>query len=89
MQNGYDLSNGMKVKFYGKVTPEKYATGSWYVEGVGDSITLVPEQDVILTADYLLDDATEFDEAGFGNRPLIMPHTLMKKIIFVLINLPR
>ena len=69
MQNGYDLSNGMKVKFYGKVTPEKYATGSWYVEGVGDSITLVSEQDVILTADYLLDDATEFDEAGFGNLP--------------------
>ena len=39
------------------------------MEGVGDSITLVLEQDVILTADYLLDDATEFDEAGFGNLP--------------------
>ena len=69
MQNGYELSNGMKVKFYGKVTPEIYATGNWYVEGVGDSITLVSEQDVILTADYLLDNATEFDEAGFGNLP--------------------
>lgn len=69
MNNGYALSNGMKVKFYGRTTPEKYATGNWYVEGVGSAIKLISEEDVILTADYLLDDATEFDEAGFGNLP--------------------
>ena len=69
MQNGYNLSNGMKIKFYGKITPEKYSEGNWYVEGVGDNIKLVSEQDVLITADYLLDNATEFDEAGFSTLP--------------------
>ena len=37
MQNGYALSNGMKVEFFGNVTPASYAEGKYYVEGVGDS----------------------------------------------------
>ena len=69
MQNGEELSNGMLLKFYGKITPEKYGVGNWYVEGVGNSITLVSEDDVIITADYLLDNATEFDEQGFSTLP--------------------
>ena len=69
MQNGYDLSNGMKVKFYGKITPEKYAQGNWYVEGVGQNIKLISEEDVVITADYLLDNATEFDKSGFSTLP--------------------
>jgi len=69
MANGYNLSNGMKLKFYGDVSPAKYANGNWYVEGVGDSITLVSEADVVLTADYLIDNAIEFDGGGFSNLP--------------------
>ena len=45
MTNGYEMSNGMKVNFQGSVTPEKYAQGNWYVEGVGSEIKLISEKD--------------------------------------------
>ena len=61
MQNGYALTNGMKVKFYGKISPAKYGEGNWYVEGVGESIKLIAEEDLVITADYLTDVSTEFD----------------------------
>ena len=41
MTNGYEMSNGMKVNFEGTVTPAKYAEGSWYVEGVGESMVKI------------------------------------------------
>ena len=69
MQNGYELSNGMRVNFYGKVTPEIYATGTWYVEGVGSSIKLISESDLVITADYLLDQGVEYDMQGFADLP--------------------
>ena len=69
MQNGYDLTNGMKVKFYGTITPAKYGEGNWYVEGVGDSIKLISESDLVITADYLTDISTEFDAQGFSSLP--------------------
>ena len=69
MQNGYELTNGMKVKFYGTITPAKYGEGNWYVEGVGESITLIAEEDLVITADYLSDVSTEFDAQGFASLP--------------------
>ena len=69
MQNGYELTNGMKVKFYGKITPAKYGEGNWYVEGVGESIKLISEDDLVITADYLDDVSTEFDNQGFSALP--------------------
>ena len=69
MQNGYELTNGMKVKFYGKITPSQYGEGNWYVEGVGDSIKLISEDDLVITADYLDDVSTEFDNQGFSALP--------------------
>ena len=38
---GFELSNGMKVKFRGTVTPAKYAESEWYVEGVGEKIKFI------------------------------------------------
>ena len=69
MQNGYALTNGMKVKFYGKISPAKYGEGNWYVEGVGESIKLIAEEDLVITADYLTDVSTEFDNQGFSALP--------------------
>ena len=69
MQNGYSLTNGMKIKFYGEITPAKYGEGNWYVEGVGDSIKLISEEDLVITADYLSDISTEFDAQGFASLP--------------------
>ena len=38
MNSGIALSNGMKLKFSGNIYPLNYATGYWYVEGVGTAI---------------------------------------------------
>ena len=69
MTNGYEMSNGMKVNFEGTVTPAKYATGSWYVEGVGDEIKLIAEQDVMIPGTYSTSRANPFDSEGFDRSP--------------------
>ena len=69
MSNGYALSNGMKLKFYGNLSPSKYAEGTWFVEGVGSNISLIPESDLEITAGYLQDQDIEFDEGGFDDFP--------------------
>ena len=63
-----DLSNGMKLYFIGQVTPEKYATGYWYVEGVGDKITLIAERDLETPAVYTVNEAIEFDNENFDTQ---------------------
>ena len=69
MNNGYELSNGMKVKFEGIVTPAKYAEGEWFVEGVGDSIKLILSDNLEITASYLSDINTQFDTNPFDKLP--------------------
>ena len=69
MQNGFELSNGMKLEFFGNVTPAKYGTGKWYVEGVGKSIKLISEEDLVISASYLSDIATKFDANDFDALP--------------------
>jgi len=61
LPSGTPISNGMKVKFGGIVTPEKYATGNYYVEGVGSAIRIVPEEDLTIPADYASGDPVDFD----------------------------
>lgn len=65
LNNGISLSNGMKINFKGNVTPEKYAQNEWYVEGVGESITLINEQDFRLPNDIADETLEAFDEEGF------------------------
>ena len=69
MQNGYELSNGMKLEFFGDVSPSKYGEGTWYVEGVGDSIKLIAESDLSVSAGYLSDIKTQFDGQAFDALP--------------------
>ena len=69
MSNGKPLSNGMKLKFYGNINPKKYEEGYWYVEGVGESIKLISESDLQVSAGYLQDVDIEFDNAGFDDLP--------------------
>ena len=69
MTNGKPLSNGMKLKFYGNINPSKYQDGYWYVEGVGESIKLISEADLQVSAGYLQDVDIEFDNAGFDDLP--------------------
>ncbi len=51
---GIDLSNGMKLEFVGNVTPAKYGEGFWYVEGVGESITLRSEVELNVPSSTLV-----------------------------------
>ena len=43
--------------------------GTWFVEGVGSNISLIPESDLEITAGYLQDQDIEFDEGGFDDFP--------------------
>jgi len=63
-----NLSNGMKVFFQGNVTPEKYANGFWYVEGVGDSIYLISENELATPSDYTNNKEIEFDNESFDTQ---------------------
>lgn len=67
--NGIDFSNGMIVNFGGQVTPEKYSTGNWLVEGVGKNISLTLFTDLVIP--ILSTDIPEvlFDNDGFDSVP--------------------
>ena len=67
--NGIELSNGMKLFFRGKVTPEKYQVGNWYVEGVGSAIQLVSEKDLEIPAIFTSDVQVPFDSSGWDTLP--------------------
>lgn len=69
LANGIALSNGMKVNFIGKVTPEVYSTGLYYVEGVGDSIKLVNERDLEIVGQYTESQSVLFDNTPFDSLP--------------------
>ena len=66
---GVELLNGMKLNFIGQVTPEKYATGSWIVEGVGERISLVNLEDLVIALSYAQDKPVEFDRDDFDSLP--------------------
>lgn len=68
LSDGTALSNGMKVFFQGNVKPEKYATGFWYVEGVGTAIQLIANKDLEVPASYTYNDPIEFDNEYFDTQ---------------------
>ena len=67
--NGVELSNGMKIKFQGDVLPDTYGTNNWYVEGVGDKIKLIKDQDLIIPAAYSETTRIAFDSDNFDTLP--------------------
>ena len=69
-RDGWSLTNGLKVRFQGEVTPEKYANSEWYIEGVGDKIKLVSNIDVEVSFPVGVDLFVPFDnEEGFDRLP--------------------
>jgi len=69
LTDGTPLSNGMKVKFGGNVTPVTYTSGSYYVEGVGTAIKLVPQSVLEIVSPYTLSQTVEFDNTPFDQEP--------------------
>ena len=70
--NGVQLTNGMKIRFNGNITPASYNDKEWVVEGVGQSITLTDwatlsvgnQTPVNIDVNF---DAQAFDEYPFDN----------------------
>jgi len=69
LANGLSLSNGMKVAFGGLVTPDTYASGQYYVEGVGTAIKLVPESILEIISPYTTAQSILFDSTPFDTEP--------------------
>lgn len=86
LANGTALSNGMKVSFIGKVTPIEYATGEYYVEGVGSAITLVKESNLELISGYTDSEAVLFDTTPFDNLPFSDATSLANAKDYITIN---
>ena len=67
LSNGTQLSNGMKVSFGGNVTPASYATGEYYVEGVGSAIFLINKQILEVSSVYTVGESILFDSVPFDS----------------------
>lgn len=86
LPDGTSLSNGMKIFFQGRVSPEKYAKGNWYVEGVGKSIYLVAETDLATPADYAVSADIEFDNENFDTQGFDINANYPNEKDYLLIN---
>jgi hypothetical protein len=81
-----DLSNGMLVEFLGDVTPAKYGEGTWYVEGVGDSIKLINKNDLEITGAYSSNLFVPFDTENFDKLPFGQALNYPKEQDYITIN---
>ena len=66
---GIEFINGLMLSFSGRVFPEKYATGFWYVEGVGSKIKLISRSDLETPAVYGARLDVPFDDQPFDSLP--------------------
>jgi len=64
-----NLSNGMKVKFTNSLVATNYQDKEYYVEGVGDAITLTDVDDLITPASYATESTIVYDSVGYDSRP--------------------
>jgi ribosomal protein S17E len=67
--NNIQISNGMKIRFEGRLNPESYGLGSYYVEGVGTGIKLIPESELEIISTYTDSKELLFDDTGFDLDP--------------------
>lgn len=66
---GVVFTNGLKVKFYGNIIPESYLLDSYYVEGVGSGITLIPVSEQTVPEHFTEGEAIPLDIDGFDIDP--------------------
>jgi len=84
--NGIELSNGMKIRFQGDVTPAAYETHDWYVEGVGTKITLIKDQDLIIPAAYSDNKLIPFDSDEFDTLPFADASAYATEKDYIIVN---
>ena len=68
--NGVVFTNGLKVLFQGDIYPESYNNIEYYVEGVGDSIELIPVTTLVTPGlfsegTYIPFDTTPYDVGNY------------------------
>ena len=63
--NGVVFTNGLKVTFRGSVEPESYAGNSYYVEGVGTAIKLLPVGNFITPELYTNSESIPYDSTPY------------------------
>jgi len=75
-----DLSNGMKITFKNDKVPTAYQNKEYYVEGVGDAITLTDVEDLITPGSYATESTILYDSVAYDSRPyakaFYIPETL-------------
>ena len=64
-----DLSNGMKISFTTSKVSTDYQNKEYYVEGVGDSITLTDARELITPGDYSEEFTVGFDDHVYDSIP--------------------
>jgi len=77
--NGVVFTNGLKVTFIGTVVPSSYQNNSYYVEGVGTGIKLLPVQNYVTPETYTQSATIPYDSTGYDignydaslNQPLV------------------
>ena len=63
--NGVKFTNGLKIAFNEFVFPEKFQNKEFYVEGVGDSITLTEANTLVTPETYVVNALEPYDSVGF------------------------
>lgn len=63
--NGVKFTNGLKVVFRGDVTPVGYQNNSYYVEGVGTAIQLLPVTNYVTPETYTQSSSVPYDSVGY------------------------
>jgi len=64
-----DLSNGMKIKFTNSLVTSDYKDKEYYVEGVGEAITLTDVDELITPGSYATETTIQYDQVAFDTRP--------------------
>ena len=63
--NGVTFTNGLKVTFRGSVKPSTYENNTYYVEGVGTAIRLLPVGDFVTPEPYTKNLSIPYDSLAY------------------------
>ena len=86
LPNGTSLSNGMKISFGGNVTPASYATGEYYVEGVGVAIQLINKDVLEVVSTYTTTETIPFDSVNYDVDPFSDASGFAQALDYITIN---
>lgn len=63
--NGVSFTNGLKVTFVGNVVPSSYQNNTYYVEGVGTAIKLLPYANFVTPETYTQSATIPYDSQAY------------------------